>query len=60
MQIDKMPRMNSEQLANHMLTLTAEDLKYLMYSWDLQGLNTAATCEAARRYLAANTRRKNA
>ena len=52
MELDKMLRMAPRDLAVHMKTLTADDLKYIANAWDLSPLPTAATCEAARRYFA--------
>lgn len=57
MEIDKMLRMNAQQQAEYALTLTAEELRYLMHAWDLSPLPTVATCEAARRYLADNIKK---
>lgn len=57
MEIDKMLHMNAQQQAEYALTLTADELKYLMHAWDLSPLPTVATCEAARRYLADNIKK---
>lgn len=57
MEIDRMLRMNAQQQAEYALTLTADELKYLMHAWDLSPLPTVATCEAARRYLADNIKK---
>lgn len=57
MEIDKMLRMNAQQQAEYALTLTAEELRYLMCAWNLSPLPTVATCEAARRYLADNIKK---
>lgn len=57
MEIDKMLRMNAQQQAEYALTLTADELKYLMHAWGLSPLPTVATCEAARRYLADNIKK---
>lgn len=52
MELDQMLRMNSRDLAEHMKTLTADELRYIANAWDLTPMCSVATGEAARRYFA--------
>lgn len=52
MELDQMLRMTPRDLAEHMKTLTADELRYIANAWDLMPMCTVATCEAARRYFA--------
>jgi hypothetical protein len=42
--------LSQREAREYMETLSADDLRSILHSWDLAGFNAAATAEAASRY----------